>query len=422
LIVGGGVAGLLAAHALAGRFERVTIVERDHYPDPNDLALIPRRGVPQSRCVHLLMAAGAAAFEELLPGWNEQMGAHGVGPFDASADSLLHLSTGRLPRSESSIAGYVCSRTLLESVLRRSLAKKTTVQLREGQKVVGLLTHALDRRVIGVRTIGRQAVGEVELLADLIVDASGTSSRLPRWIERLVKGDGSTLEMTVINCRMQYASRWFTIRSDDAPDWRCLSIAPTESSGGRAAMMLRAEDNRWGVVLLSPGGHSLPAEDDAFLNFTTNLGNGELREALAFARPLSPIHRYAPTANRMTHFHLLPAWPEGVVAIGDAVCTLDPYFGLGMTLAARGAALLRNCLDQQGEAFSASNFQKRLAELNLPPWRLATGREYNGQPLSGSVLLPSLYDQAPARLEIAHAVLAVQHLLRPAEALKELEL
>ncbi|WP_370123541.1 NAD(P)/FAD-dependent oxidoreductase [Bradyrhizobium sp. USDA 329] len=420
LIIGGGVAGLLAAHALADRFERVTIVERDHYRDPNDLALVPRRGVPQSRCVHLLMAAGAAAFEQLIPGWSEQMGAHGAGPFDASAHSLLHLSTGRLPRSESGITAYGCSRALMESVLRRSLAKTTTVQVREGQKVVGLLAHAVDRRVIGVRTTGRQAVGEVELLADLVVDASGAGSILPRWIESLLKSSGSRLETTVTNCRMQYASRWFTINPDNAPDWRCLSIAPTETSRGRAAMMLRAENDRWGVVLLSPTGPPLPAEDDTFLKFTSNLGDGELRAALAVARPLSPIHRYAPTPNRVTHFHLLPAWPEGLVAIGDAVCTVDPYFGLGMTLSARGAALLRNCLDQQGDAFSASDFQNKLAGLNLAPWRLATGRDYDGQSLSGRAPLPSsFYDKAPAHSETAHAVLAVQHLLRPAETLKE---
>jgi 2-polyprenyl-6-methoxyphenol hydroxylase-like FAD-dependent oxidoreductase len=420
LIIGGGIGGLLAAHALADRFEHVTILERDRYSESNDLALARRRGVPQSRCVHLLMAAGAAVFEELMPGWSEQMDALGAGLFDASADALLHLSAGWLPRSSSGITAYVCSRTLLENVLRRGLATKTTVHVREGQKVVGLLSRSLGERVTGVRTIGGQATNEVELLADLIVDASGAGSMLPRWIDRPLNGIGLQLQKIVIESQMQYVSRWYKIKPDDTPDWRCLSIAPTEGSGRRAAMMLRAEDDQWGVVLLSPAGSPPPTDDGAFLDFTANLGNGELRGALAFARPMSPIHRYAPTSNRMMRFDLLAEWPEGLVAIGDSVCTLDPYFGLGMTLSARGAALLRNCLNQQGASFSAPDFQKKLADLNLEPWRLATGRELDGRPLANLAHLRGLYDQAPSRPEVAHAILAMQHLLRPAETLREI--
>jgi hypothetical protein len=48
----------------------------------------------------------------------------------------------------------------------------------------------------------------------------------------------------------------------------------------------------------------------------------------------------------MMHYHRLPAWPEGLVALGDSVFTLDPYFGLGMTAVARGVALLRKYLDR----------------------------------------------------------------------------
>ena len=62
-------------------------------------------------------------------------------------------------------------------------------------------------------------------------------------------------------------------------------------------MMLRAEENRWGVVLLAPAGEPLPSDDAAFLDFTAGLGDGELREALARARPVSPIHRYGPTVQ-----------------------------------------------------------------------------------------------------------------------------
>ena len=83
----------------------------------------------------------------------------------------------------------------------------------------------------------------------------------------------------------QYVSRWFRIEPEVAPDWHCLSIAPAVSTALRSAMMLRAEGNRWGVVVLAPAGEPLPADDRAFLDFISCLGDGELRQALAGARP-----------------------------------------------------------------------------------------------------------------------------------------
>ena len=423
MIIGGGIGGLLAAHSLADRFERVTILERERYlPDATSRAPPARRGVPQSRSIHLLMAAGAAAFDELMPGWNEALVALGARPFDACADAALRLSAGWLPRVPSGITAYACSRALLENVLRQGLAGKTTVHVREGQKVVGLLARARGEEVTGVRTVKRHGAGETTLLADLVVDASGAGSALPRWIAGLPNSAGSKLQKTVVESGTQYVSRWFRIEPEDAPDWHCLSIAPTAGAALRSAMILRAEQDRWGVVLLAPAGEPLPFDDRAFLDFIAGLGDGELRQALAHASPLSPIHHYGPTSNRMLHYDRLTAWPAGLVAIGDSVCSLDPYFGLGMTAAARGALLVGTYLDRQpGGPVSGFEFQKELASLNAQPWRLATGRDPDGRLLvRDRTRLGRLHEAAPSSPKVAHALLAVQHLLRPAETLEEI--
>jgi hypothetical protein len=187
-------------------------------------------------------------------------------------------------------------------------------------------------------------------------------------------------------------------------------------------MMLRAERDRWGVVLLAPDGESLPSDDKAFLEFTAGLGDGKLREALARATPVSPIQHYGFASNRMRHYDRLTGWPSGLVALGDSVCALDPYFGLGMTVTARGAVLLGKYLEQDSSpVVSGFEFQKQLACLNAQPWRLATGCDPDGQPLARDEgHLGRLYEAAPKSSEIAHALLAVQHLLRPAETLMDL--
>lgn len=420
VIIGGGIGGLLAAHALAGRFERVTILERFRYPlDSNSPAPPARRGVPQSRCIHLLMAAGAAAFDKLMPGWSEELVARGAGPFDASADAVLRFPAGWLPRTPSGIITYACSRTLLEKVLRAGLAGISTVHVREDRKVLGLVSSSRGDRVTGVYVAEHQARGTT-LLADLVVDASGEGSTLARWLSCLPNGARSRADKTVVESGMQYVSCWFHMKSEDAPNWRCLSIAPTMGARLRSAMMLRAEEDRWGVVLLAPAGEPLPSDDEAFLDFVAGLGEGELRAALARARPVSPILRYGATSNRMLHYERLTAWPSGLVAIGDSVCTLDPYFGLGMTATARGVMLLRTYLDEGNGGVSMPDFQKELASLNAQPWRLATGRDLDGgSPARDNTHLSRLYQAAPSSSEIAHALLGVQHLLRPAETLKE---
>jgi hypothetical protein len=213
------------------------------------------------------------------------------------------------------------------------------------------------------------------------------------------------------------------VESNAAPDWHCLAIAPTKEAGLRSAMMVRAENDRWGVVLLAPAGEPLPADDADFLDFVAGLGDGEMHDALAHATPVSPILRYGSTSNRMMHYERVAAWPSGLVAIGDSVCTLDPYFGLGMTAAARGVVLLRTHLDRRDSQMSAMEFQNELACLNAEPWQHATGCASDGQPLVGDTAhLGRLYDAAPSSPEVARALLAVQHLLRPAETLKEVTL
>jgi 2-polyprenyl-6-methoxyphenol hydroxylase-like FAD-dependent oxidoreductase len=422
LVIGGGIAGLLAAHALAGRFERVTILERFRYrPDSIYPAPPARRGVPQSRCIHLLMAAGAAAFDKLAPGWSRHLVALGVSPFDACSDAVLCVPAGWLPRAHSGITTYACSRAVLEKALRVGLADTSTVHLRQNQKALGLVSSPRGDRVTGVYTVEREGTRETALLADLVVDASGEGSALARWLSCFPNGGRFRVDKTVVESGMQYVSCWFNIEPEDAPNWHSLSIAPTTSVGLRSAMMVRAEQNRWGVVLLAPVGEPLPSDETSFLDFAARFGDGKLREALARARPVSPVLRYGATSNRLMHYECLSAWPAGLVAIGDSVCTLDPYFGLGMTTAARGAVLLGDYLDRQRDgAVSGLKFQQELASLNAQPWRIATGRHPNGRMLvSDRTQLGRLQETALSNPKVAHALLAVQHLLRPVETLEE---
>jgi glycine/D-amino acid oxidase-like deaminating enzyme len=69
LVIGGSMARLFAARVLSERFERVTIVERDSFPEGPQF----RKGVPQSRHLHAFMMRGRMISDRLFPGLSEEL-------------------------------------------------------------------------------------------------------------------------------------------------------------------------------------------------------------------------------------------------------------------------------------------------------------------------------------------------------------
>jgi 2-polyprenyl-6-methoxyphenol hydroxylase-like FAD-dependent oxidoreductase len=249
------------------------------------------------------------------------------------------------------------------------------------------------------------------LRADLVVDASGAASALPAWLSQDVPETRHRLGL-------HYLSRWLRLAPGDEPAWQAMSIAPTPASGQRSAMLLRAERGHWGVVLLAPDGAALPQTDAEFLAFTQDLGGGALHAVLVRSTPVSPIHRLGTTDSRIRHFDQLPHWPQGLVVLGDAVCRLDPYHGLGMTLAARAALLLRH--HAQHPSLDTTRFQQDLALQNTGPWEQTTRLHTDGSPLRRSLKpLQQLVARAATELRAAHALLAWQQLMKSEDEILE---
>jgi 2-polyprenyl-6-methoxyphenol hydroxylase-like FAD-dependent oxidoreductase len=423
IVLGGGVTGLTAALALRGAFDEVLVLEPHSYP-LGAAALEPprtRRGVPQSRCLHMLMGAGAEAFDQLAPGWRDAAVALGAVPFDAGAGSALHLSGGWLARLPAGIPIYGCSRWLIEEVLRSFVVSTGPIVIREGWEAVGL-AGSVDSGIMGVRARARHSHRETLLACALVVEATGRGSRLPDWLAAVDATGKARVPETVVDCGRQYVSQWYHLEEPDAPDWCYLSIAPVAGAPHRSGMMVRAEGGRWSVVLLADARAELPVDDEEMLAFAGSLADGALARALVQARPISPVYRYGQTSSRVRHFERITAWPEGVVALGDAACALDPFFGLGMTQAARAALLLKDHANAGlgGPRASAGTipshawrFQADLAARLAPTWSLVTGRRWNGAPIGPSGASGAA-DAVPVTDPVAvQDVLLRQHLIDP---------
>lgn len=400
LVVGGGIGGLLAGLGLRRRFSRVTIVERDCWP----ATPAPRRGAPQGRCLHMLAAEGLRVIEGLVPGVTAELVRAGAEPFDVGSAGALRLPSGWLPRVPAGIEMLACSRALLEHVLHARARAEAGMRLVAGRAVRGL-------RVAGGRVVGVEATeGEALEDAELTVVAAGARSALGRWWAALGL---PAVEEAVVPAQHGYVSRWFEIPAGFAGGWKLLSITPAPGVPWGGAIFA-AEGGRWGMVLLVPRGEPVPRDDEALRRACARLVDRSMAEALAEARPLGPIVRHEHTDSRRTFFERLEgAWPEGMVVVGDAACSLDPYFGLGMTACARGvAALVEREWDEPG---AAQAFQRELGRIVDVPWRLATG----DLPPSvvGALHRRRLLHAAPRSPELARLLLRRMHLLDPPDAI-----
>jgi len=371
VVVGGGMAGLLAAHALAAHVDAVTLVERDRLPD----GPVIRPGVPQAHHVHVLLTLGRVLLEERFPGFGDELAAAGAMRVEWPADLLWLSPVGWAARPRVGIWTYACSRELLEWLVRRRVLASGKVQVLAGYDAVGLTATADGRAVTGVRLRARDGGRPTELRAGLVVDASGRGSRAPEWLQAL--GYAPPAETTV-DSFLGYASRVYAAPDDDL-GWKVLIVQSRPPDLPRTGIISPVEGGRWMVTLSGAARDYPPIDEAGFLAFARQMAGPVLHEAIENVRPLSPIHGYRGTQNRIRHYERLAALPERFLVLGDAACAFNPIYGQGMTVGLQAAAVLDRCLAVQGLAHPAGlakRFQHELATANSAAWLMATGADY----------------------------------------------
>ncbi len=406
IVIGGGMAGLFAASVLADHCGRVIVLERDDTWRPRSRAIdhsedrdcLPqaagRSGVPQSRHVHVLLLRGVQVLRRRFPGLEEELLALGALRFQWLKDTAALAGDSWLPRFDSNLLGFSVSRALLESHIRERLRRRGNIQFRTGHRVVGLSTNrpqvpvnghqedeasANESRVTGaVCTVEGETV---TLHADLVVDASGRSSRLPSWLEEL--GYAAPQESTV-NADVGYATRWYKIPENWQADWKMVLLATRFPDIKGGAVVQPVEGERWVVTLVGYAGDHPPTDEAGFEEFARRLIGPQVWEAISGAEPLTGIGGYRRTENHWRHYERLKRWPRGLIALGDSVCAFNPVYAQGMTVSALSAELLDEFLRRGGsrkqggdsQMLSGLAFQKKLAKMLQTPWQLATSDDF----------------------------------------------
>ncbi|GAB3491357.1 FAD-dependent oxidoreductase [Amycolatopsis cihanbeyliensis] len=365
VVLGAGVAGLLAASVLARELGQVTLVERDRL----GRGCTPRKGVPQARHAHLLLGSGARAVEDLLPGTLNALLAGGARSIGMPDQILTLTPQGWMPRFAQVQFLIGCSRTFLENTLRDRVLRDARITLVENADVIGLTGDA--RRIGGALVRDRSTGETAPVEADFVVDATGASSDVPHWLEAL----GLAADEDIVDSGVGYATRLYR-PCPQLREFPAICIQPDPNGAGHGGVLLPIEGGRWMVSVAGMRGYHPPADNAGYVEFAGKLRHSLIGELLASAKPLGGVRGFRTPPNRRRRFERVPHWPEGFVVLGDAVATYNPLYGHGMSVAALQAVALRETLRAHGDhAGLARRVQRAVVRTVEDAWTLASEQD-----------------------------------------------
>lgn len=371
VVLGASMGGLLAARTLADFYATVIVVERDCLPiDP-----VNRRGVPQGKHPHVLLGRAVAILGDRFPGFFDQLVADGAVRWDdgdlsrfwSTFAGHLMVRTAKIP-DPASMTDYHLSRPLLEFSVRRAVRQIPNVQILEGHHFVGFAADLHRNRITGARVV-KPGGREVLMSADLVVDATGRGSRTPVFLEEFGYGRPPVDEVEV---RMAYATLPVRIPRGALREL-VLTVYPIPSRSTMFAMFA-CEDDTYLVLAGTVGGQNPPTDRGALLDFIAQIAPAHAVAAARAGEPLGEVAQHRIPSNRWRRYDKLPHTPDGLLVLGDAICSFNPVYGQGMTIAAIEAEILNDCLGR-GDRDLPQRFFRESAKTVRTAWRTAVASD-----------------------------------------------
>ncbi len=383
IIVGAGIGGLAAAAALSKYFTAVEIIDRDSLPEQ----IAPRLGVGQGVHTHQLLKAGELALERLLPGITQDFIAAGAISMRVGMDVKVYDFGGWMEDCDAGFSVTSLSRPAYESVLRNRVAALPNITLR-GETPVRRFAIT-DGKCTGV-----ELEDGAHLAADLVVDSTGLTAPM---MKQLVTDGHAEFPTEDIRINVAYTTARF--RKPDA--WRDEQLgffvlpSPPHNEFG---LLLPIENDQWILSLGRRGGDAPPRDADGFKAYAKGLVAPDVYDRIRDAEVVGDLRTFRkPSATR----HLIwqaSKWPDALIPIGDAMSSVNPTYGQGMTVAACEADALETILAKRSDLNGiAAEYLPVAGEISGRAWSLSINSDY---------VYPQTEGERPANFAMSRAVAA----------------
>jgi 2-polyprenyl-6-methoxyphenol hydroxylase-like FAD-dependent oxidoreductase len=346
VVLGAGVAGLATAIALGRAGQEVTIVERDEPPPAGDgdtaFARWDRRHVPQFRQGHIFTARARTVLLERAPEVVERLVGDGI----EEVNLFKLLAPPELHRPEDdAFTALLVRRPPFELALRRVAEATPAVQFRDPESASGLVLST-DRRAVRVR--GLQLAGGDVLESDVLIDSGGRRSPVVRWLREA----GATITEDIQDCGVTYYSRYFRQRPESDLS-QALLYAIRGEVNGMFALGFGGDHGTYGLAFAAP-----PWDEQLKV-----LRHSWAWEAMAAAiprvapwadpdtgQPLQDVETMAGHQNVRRRF-VAGGEPAalGVLPVGDSLCTTNPTYGWGASMAITHAFAAVDAIQRLGD-------------------------------------------------------------------------
>jgi 2-polyprenyl-6-methoxyphenol hydroxylase-like FAD-dependent oxidoreductase len=387
-VIGGSITGLLTARVLSDHFAQVTILERDPVHNVPE----SRKGQPQTRHLHALLAQGLYIFKEYFPGIEDELVAGGAVIGDMAERMHWYQYGGYRLRFKSGLTNISMSRPFLELCVRRRVLGLPNITLIDSCAADELIANPAKTQVIGVRASNRS------FEADLVVDTSGRGSSALKWLDGL--GYARPQE-TQVRSNIGYATREYRRAPKDANATRVEMISPTAPHEKHGTFIFPVEDNRWIMTAGGYVGDHPPSTEAGLLEFVRTLSAPDVYNIISQAEPLTDIVTYKYAASLRRHYEKLDRFPEGFLVLGDAMASFNPIYGQGMTSAAMQTHALKYGLQNNSglQGLWRAHF-KQAAKVVDMPWQLTVGEDFRYPETEG--VKPPLTDTLNGYVDRVH--------------------
>jgi hypothetical protein len=241
--------------------------------------------------------------------------------------------------------------------------------------------------VTGARIRAHNGHGEQMLAADLVTDATGRGSRTPVFLEAL--GFSRPTEDSV-PVRLSYSSQLLRLPPGTLRE-KIVLVSPVP--GRPTGMALFGYENDvWMFTVFGMAGVEPPCELRDMLSFADGFAPAHVLAAVSAGEPLAEVCRFRYPESRWRRYDKMRRFPDGLVVLGDAICSFNPIYGQGMTVAALQAQALRDCL-RQGTTDLARRYFRAAAKPIGVAWQFAVG---------GDLSLPEVEGHRPLAVRLSN--------------------